>query len=1195
MAGGIPAGRLNIEIVAEIARLQADLDRAKRAVSAASGDIAKYARAANDNLAAIGKGAGAGVQQFSRDIAALKSQLDPAWAAQQRFNDQQRLGMLAFKQGAIDRQQFIAHMRQISAELKNVQGPARQSSGSMRQFTLQMSQVGQQVMAGTSLIQAFAMQLPDIAAGMNGASGSAGKFATFLGGPWGIALTSAIALAVSFGMELLTVDDNTTKAQRTQRSFVQVLNDSKSSWAEMTKAAKDYADQQKKNRETTLQTIKSEFAAATANRETALSIRQKLAADLEYYEMLTRRGAQSEAGEVARQGAFARADILREKIAQNAAAIKAQNAAAIEAGIKYATALAEINVDPGARIRAQYDELEQQAKNKFKSVGELTKALTQLGKAEQEALARLSESNRKHASDTVKLAKVTGEEIARALGTTINSGVRSAAKNKDVGGGKNSYHLIGQAIDIPLTANGKPLTKAGIRAVLEPLGIQIKELLGPGDKGHKDHFHIAFGIKRLAPDQVAKLQEDAADAAREAAEKARMQLEKFRFDILQTSYEMEGLLTKALLPGLLAAEQKVWDEFVARVRKAGDAGVEGAHAASQAYASLNDELRKTVDLLDDIGTSGRGLGDIAAAMLGLTSGDWSGARGPLGSLLRTFGEITWRDPADAEGPGQIRILREEIVTALDKVFGGRGSFSKTMTGLLRSAGTGMAAGSLLFGKQSQNEQIGSAIGGALGGKIGEKALSKGFEGIAKGLGEFAGPIGAVMGGVLGSVLGGLFTKAKWGRVDVSSSGVSATRGNSGSSEKAALASGNSILSGLKDLATQLGGTLGDFGSIAVGIRNGDYRVNTKGTSLKIKKGAVNFEDDAQAAVAFAMKEAIERGALTGIRNSTNSLLKAGEDLGVQLQKALNFEGVFAELKGYTDPVGAALDEVNKQFDQLRVIFREAGATAEEYAQLEQLLTIKRQEALSKEADALADIRSRIAEAQGDDATVKQIARAKELKDALNDNVRAELQRLYAIEDATQAQGEAAAAAEQLRQTWKTLGGSIMDEVRRIRGLAGGDEKAGFAALMGQFNVATAAARGGDQEAAARLVELSQSLIEAAGNTATSRQELERVKMQTAASLEATHAAIQAMAGLQSPPSVSTPANDAPQAAATAAQASADLLVGEVRDLREEVARLRKENSAGHAATASAAGRSARVLESVSSSSGGDALAVANGA
>src|SRR5690554_4122590 len=46
---GVQAGRLSIEIVAEVARLQQDLDRAKRSIKSASGDMARNMRAANDN------------------------------------------------------------------------------------------------------------------------------------------------------------------------------------------------------------------------------------------------------------------------------------------------------------------------------------------------------------------------------------------------------------------------------------------------------------------------------------------------------------------------------------------------------------------------------------------------------------------------------------------------------------------------------------------------------------------------------------------------------------------------------------------------------------------------------------------------------------------------------------------------------------------------------------------------------------------------------------------------------------------------------------------------------------------------------------------------------------------------------------------------------------------------------------------
>lgn len=55
---GVPAGRLSIEIVAEIARLQQDLDKAKRAVNAASKDMAQSVTAVNDNFGRMAKMSG---------------------------------------------------------------------------------------------------------------------------------------------------------------------------------------------------------------------------------------------------------------------------------------------------------------------------------------------------------------------------------------------------------------------------------------------------------------------------------------------------------------------------------------------------------------------------------------------------------------------------------------------------------------------------------------------------------------------------------------------------------------------------------------------------------------------------------------------------------------------------------------------------------------------------------------------------------------------------------------------------------------------------------------------------------------------------------------------------------------------------------------------------------------------------------
>lgn len=695
---------------------------------------------------------------------------------------------------------------------------------------------------------------------------------------------------------------------------------------------------------------------------------------------------------------------------------------------------------------------------------------------------------------------------------------------------------------------------------------------------------------------VARLKKDAQKAGKEAGAAA-AKAAKDAFDLDKFLQDATGRMVLDVAEQLAKRQEEDWAEFQKQVGNMSqarwDERMQDLAREQEAVAALNDQYRDLVNTLGNLGGAGAGLG----TLFGILTGNTSAVGGKFGNLLN----IGLGTEIDSQG----NVLSKTLGTELSKVFKKSGEFGKLMTSLVQNAGMGLVAGSALFGKQSASEQAGSAIGGMLGGsKLVEGALSKGLEKLSAGLGQFAGPLGSVLGGVLGSALGGAFTKVKWGRIDLSAAGVSGTSGNSGSSQKAALAAGNSIYGGLADLASQFGGTIGNFGNISVGVRHGDYRVNAGGTSLKVKKGAVDFNDDAEAAVAYAMKLAIERGAINGIRASTNNLLKAGDDLSAQINKALSFENVFTELKTYLDPVGAELDTIDKEFANLRTIFAEAGATAAEYAQLEQLLSIKRQEALNKETDALNDIRSRIAEAQGDEATATAIARAKELRDATSDAQRALLQQLYAIEDAnaaqdklTQAQEAAATAAEQLRQAWESVSDSLVDEVNRIRGLTGGDDAVSFATLQGRFNEAVLAARGGDQEAAAKLADLSQSLLDVAGNVATSRQELERIKAETAASLEGVIDATKGYAGgSSSASSVSATASTAIDAASaatasTSASGASTDLAAEVRSLRAEVAGLRKDNNTGQSAIINGVNRGAQVLEDVSAEAGGRAFVV----
>lgn len=114
--------------------------------------------------------------------------------------------------GQIDRD-INATERNISVAGRNIERSLGGSSGAARVFGQQIGQMGQQVVAGTNVLQALAIQLPDIAAGMGSAGGAAGRFASILGGPWGLAVTTAISLAVAFIPQILGIGDASEESE----------------------------------------------------------------------------------------------------------------------------------------------------------------------------------------------------------------------------------------------------------------------------------------------------------------------------------------------------------------------------------------------------------------------------------------------------------------------------------------------------------------------------------------------------------------------------------------------------------------------------------------------------------------------------------------------------------------------------------------------------------------------------------------------------------------------------------------------------------------------------------------------------------------------------------------------------------------------------------------------------------------------
>lgn len=275
---------------------------------------------------------------------------------------------------------------------------------------------------------------------------------------------------------------------------------------------------------------------------------------------------------------------------------------------------------------------------------------------------------------------------------------------------------------------------------------------------------------------------------------------------------------------------------------------------------------------------------------------------------------------------------------------------KSMASALQGATYGMMGGGLV-GARSTEGKIGSSIGGILGDKAGEKLFKK--------LGDFAGPLGSLIGGALGGLFGGLFKKTTSGAVSLGvnqfgAAGISNTIGNSAAIQKEATGFGGAVSGSLNRIAEALGATVGDF-SVAIGKRSSGWiKVSASGnaqatTGKKVTSDIIyNGKDEAEA-IRAALLNAIQDGAIKGIREGAQRLLKAGSDIEAQLQKAMDFQSVFDRLKAYKDPVGAALDTLNREFEKLKRTFAEAGASTAEYAELEELYGIERAKAIKEAA------------------------------------------------------------------------------------------------------------------------------------------------------------------------------------------------------------------------------------------------------
>lgn len=870
---GTPAATLSIEIIAEIARLQQDLDKAKRAVAAASGDIAASARAANDNLRGIGAGASGNVIQFSREVAKLKANMDPAWASLQRYKDQVRLLQQALREGAITHAQFVTQMRGAVADYKaasaaaNVTALSIVKAGSSSKFAshhlqnlaFQANDLGiQMLMAAQSSaplrmgLMALVQQGSQVAGIMSQANAGVGDLAKVAGGA---ALRFAPLLAVlgSFAGALKIVTDDINENSKVTVTWGDVMLG-------------------------TFDAVKSYVSTEVGGAFKSLGI---------------------DIGEVWQWTADASKKWANFVIG-TAVAVPS---AIIEAWKHYPAAIAEILLYAANGAISIFETWINNFISGINMAIGLVKQVTglNLGGLGNVSLGRLQNN---FVGSFAKMGKETGKAFVGSYKDYIGQAIDFISPFAEARARERLAKDAKKA--------GKDAGKAGGKAMKDEW---MKELAKQFDDAFKPELDQAKDLEAIWGDS-AKIRDQIAALKREAQVLHLTGVEREKLlTLLEQEAELRPLLERlaqAEADGQVATVLALRDQIA--LIKQRDAlkidkaeRVDESNRQAEALERQNEALREMISLLQQIG----GFSGILGSALGFLSGDYGAIGGKFGGLLNM---ITGTKTVDGKE------IAVRFGDELKDIFGLNGQFAATMTSVLQAAGQGAAIGSVTddlldkLGIKSNN--TGAQIGGAVG------------------MAAF-GPIGAIGGAILGGIVGGLFGKStKWARADISSATDDPRyRSNSGKYEGAVNDAAKAVIDGLKSIADQLGGVAGEFASIAIGVRDGSWRVNVNGTSLKVGSGAKDFGEDSAAAIAYAIQTAVQRGAITGINQSVLNLLQASGDFEEQLSKAAELQNIFTEIAQAADPMGYELEQLAKKFVSINSLLTEAGATQEEVDQV----------------------------------------------------------------------------------------------------------------------------------------------------------------------------------------------------------------------------------------------------------------------
>lgn len=640
--------------------------------------------------------------------------------------------------------------------------------------------------------------------------------------------------------------------------------------------------------------------------------------------------------------------------------------------------------------------------------------------------------------ESVKLGRVANENAGAAARTTVAVFDAYASRYSEALSGM-------KAIGLQIKQNTLDATKSRLAAQAAAL-IEKRNEGKPKKAGLSDEQKQFERDLKSAEDYLASLEKQAAAIGKTTIQLKEMEIAEKAAAAAKVGLKEETLaLGAALLEGMRAKERadanKQIDEtikaladelsllgltgaerdraalaleregFIAKYVTA--LGLDEATAAYERYAASKEKIIAQESAFEKERKEAEKLKETLAGLVSMTDELFGGA----GSFLQNLGKQINIVAPDLEK--NLKTMFDEFPEKTKEALSG---FLDALPNVLANAKIGSMVGG----------GVGGAVGGAIGGALGKEFLTKGLQDIGgkvfgKALGSLAGPLGAIAGGLLGGLVGGLLTKTKTGSATLTQIAGGAMErtltGNSAQLKGIADNMANGLLKGLGSTAEQLGGALGGNVKVSLGMRKKDYVVDPTGAGRTSGFGVKNFGTDQAAAVAYVTQLAIQQGIVTGISAGAQTLIRAGNDLNEQVQKALKFDQVFKDLMSESDPLRASLDTLSVEMEKLKVIFKEAGASAADYAKLEELYAIKQAKAIFDANRPRREMEIQLMEAQG--RTVEALAASRQLElDAMDESLRGMQRQIFAQQDLNAAREAEKSAISDLQSAVDMLNANV---------------------------------------------------------------------------------------------------------------------------------------------------------------------------